>query len=90
MDNMSNNLGKKKAKRWYWLLVLPWVLCLWIPFYNHIEPRLFGFPFFYWYQLLLVFVAALIIAIVYYKAHIQFAQKQASDIDKNDSEGAKS
>jgi Protein of unknown function (DUF3311) len=26
--------------------------------YDSIEPRLFGFPFFYWYQLLWVFIAA--------------------------------
>ncbi len=26
--------------------------------YDKIEPRLFGFPFFYWYQLLWVFLAA--------------------------------
>jgi cation transport ATPase len=98
MDNMSNNIGKQKAKqnakhqakRWYWLLVLPWVISLSIPFYNHIEPRFFGFPFFYWFQLLMVFVAALIIGIVYYKAHVQVAQKSASDLNKNDSEGAES
>ena len=26
--------------------------------YDQIEPRLFGFPFFYWYQLAWVFIAA--------------------------------
>ena len=26
--------------------------------YASVEPRLFGFPFFYWYQLLWVFIAA--------------------------------
>ncbi|HEY0240476.1 MAG TPA: DUF3311 domain-containing protein [Friedmanniella sp.] len=26
--------------------------------YAKVEPRLFGFPFFYWYQLLWVFIAA--------------------------------
>ncbi len=26
--------------------------------YDRIEPRLFGFPFFYWYQLMWVFIAA--------------------------------
>jgi uncharacterized membrane protein len=81
-----DNLSKNKAKRWYWLLVFPWVLALWIPSFNHIEPRLFGFPFFYWYQLLLVFVAAITIGIVYYKAHVQVAKKHASNKNENDSE----
>ncbi len=34
-----------------WLLLLPFVCLLWPPLYNRIEPALFGFPFFYWYQL---------------------------------------
>ncbi len=34
-----------------WLLLLPFVGLLWAPFYNMREPALFGFPFFYWYQL---------------------------------------
>jgi hypothetical protein len=34
-----------------WLLLLPYIGLLWVPFYNFSEPVLFGFPFFYWYQL---------------------------------------
>ena len=30
------------------------------------EPRLFGFPFFYWFQLGWIFVSMIITAIVYY------------------------
>ena len=33
------------------LLLLPFIGLLWVPFYNFTEPALFGFPFFYWYQL---------------------------------------
>ena len=33
--------------------------------YARIEPRLFGFPFFYWYQLLWVFLAAGLCALSY-------------------------
>ncbi len=32
-------------------LLLPFIGLLWVPFYNFHEPALFGFPFFYWYQL---------------------------------------
>jgi hypothetical protein len=38
----------------YLLLLIPCVLALLVPFYNSIEPRLLGFPFFYWFNLLLV------------------------------------
>jgi len=31
--------------------LLPFIGLLWVPFYNFQEPALFGFPFFYWYQL---------------------------------------
>ena len=35
-----------------WLLLLvPFIGLLWVPFYHSMEPSLFGFPFFYWYQL---------------------------------------
>jgi Protein of unknown function (DUF3311) len=51
---------------WLWLILLiPYVGLLWVPFYNHVEPRLFGFPFFYWYQLLWVPISALLTWIVY-------------------------
>lgn len=36
------------------LLLLPCILALAVPFYNRMEPELFGFPFFYWFHLLLV------------------------------------
>jgi membrane protein implicated in regulation of membrane protease activity len=52
--------------RLIWLLLLiPYGALLWVPFYNKKLPELFGFPFFYWYQLLLVPVASLLTYIVY-------------------------
>jgi hypothetical protein len=47
------------------LLLLPFIGLLWIPFYNQAEPSLFGFPFFYWYQLLWVPITALLTFIVW-------------------------
>ena len=38
----------------YILLLIPCVLALAVPFYNSLEPALMGFPFFYWYLLLLI------------------------------------
>jgi hypothetical protein len=47
-------------------LALQFVLALCVPFYNTVEPTLGGMPFFYWYQLLMVLVSALLTAIVYF------------------------
>ncbi len=47
------------------LLLLPFIGLLWVPFYNMTEPTLFGFPFFYWYQLAWVPITALLTFIVW-------------------------
>ena len=45
----------------YLLLFVPCVLALCAPYYNALSPDLFGIPFFYWSQLLLVPVSAVCI-----------------------------
>jgi uncharacterized membrane protein len=45
----------------YILLLIPCVLALAVPFYNFDAPRLFGFPFFYWFNLVLVPVSVVFI-----------------------------
>ena len=50
---------------WNWLLVIPIVMPLLVPLYNRIEPRLFGLPFFYWYQLACVVVTIVTVTAVY-------------------------
>jgi hypothetical protein len=47
------------------LLLLPIVLPLLTPVYNRLEPRVWGIPFFYWYQVGCAFVAMLTIALVH-------------------------
>jgi len=47
------------------LLLLPYLGLLIVSFYNKISPDFFGFPFFYWYQLLWVPVTSVLIYIVY-------------------------
>jgi hypothetical protein len=42
------------------------VPALWVPFYNSAEPSWIGLPFFYWFQLALVFICAAVTAIVYF------------------------
>jgi hypothetical protein len=48
------------------LLVIPFVGVLWVPFYNSIEPKLGGVPFFYWYQFVWILLGAGLTAIVYF------------------------
>jgi uncharacterized membrane protein len=47
------------------LLAVIFVAALAVPFFNRAGPSLFGFPFFYWYQLAVVPVSSLLIYIVY-------------------------
>jgi hypothetical protein len=48
------------------LLLVGIVVPLLVSTYDQIDPRLFGFPFFYWYQLLWVFIAAGICGLSYW------------------------
>jgi hypothetical protein len=49
----------------YFLLLLPFIGLLWVPFYARAEPTLWGFPFFYWYQILWVPITSVIVGAVY-------------------------
>jgi cell wall-associated NlpC family hydrolase len=40
------------------LLMVPIVALMWVPSYAKIDPELFGFPFFFWYQFLWVFLCS--------------------------------
>jgi membrane protein implicated in regulation of membrane protease activity len=40
------------------LLLIPIVVLLWVPHYTRVEPTLLGFPFFFWYQFLWVFICS--------------------------------
>jgi hypothetical protein len=51
--------------RWHWLLVVAVVIPLLTPLYNHVQPRLFGLPFFYWSQIAFIGLAAGVTAVVY-------------------------
>ena len=51
---------------WYLLLFAPFVGTLWVPFYNAVEPRVLGIPYFYWYQFLWIVISAALTAIVYF------------------------
>lgn len=47
------------------LLITPSALSLCVPLYNSFEPRLLGFPLFYWFLLLLIPVSSVFTFLVY-------------------------
>jgi hypothetical protein len=53
-----------------WLLLLPLVVTLFPPIYNHIDPTAFNMPFFYWYQLVAIPFSVVVTLIVYRKTRV--------------------
>ena len=47
----------------YLILLLPCVVACATPWYNFMEPRMYGFPFFYWFNLALIPFSSLCIYI---------------------------
>jgi hypothetical protein len=63
--NREDTEGRRGSKWWLLLLLLPYLGLLYPPLYARLEPELWGFPFFIWYQFLWVFIAVAITAVVY-------------------------
>jgi hypothetical protein len=63
-DRRMEKAAEEESSMWM-LLLVPFVGLLWVPFYNFAEPSLFGFPFFYWYQLAWVPISSLLTWLVY-------------------------
>lgn len=49
---------------WNLLLLVPFLMLV-TPWFNSIEPRLFGLPYFYWVQFAFVPVGVICVAVVY-------------------------
>src|SRR5215217_1708433 len=67
LDGATEQVAPHRSDRspWNWLLLVGIVLPLLVPIYNRVEPTLFGWPFFYWFQLLLVGVGVITTSLVY-------------------------
>jgi hypothetical protein len=63
---------------WNWLLLVPIVLPLLVPLYDHVDPTLFGFPLFYWLQLAFVAVGVLTTSIVYRMTRRSATERRAA------------
>ena len=66
---MMNGPTRSRRSNRSWLLILlilPFIVLLYPPFYNFRQPEFIGMPFFYWFQLLWVLITAIITAVVYF------------------------
>lgn len=63
---------------WNWLLLVPIVLPLIVPIYNHATPKIGGWPLFYWLQLVFVALGVLTTVIVYRMTRRSPAERQAA------------
>jgi hypothetical protein len=69
----------RSASRWWYLLLLaPFVALLWPPFYAKAEPRLGGWPFFYWFQLVLVALGVICTSAVYLATRRSRREREAA------------
>lgn len=59
-------------------LIAPFVAMLWIPSYNTTNPKLLGFPFFYWYQLLWVIITAVLMIVAFVATNRDRAQRRGA------------
>ncbi len=60
--------GRRSTGLWVLIIIIlipPVVVPLWVPLYDKADPTLWGFPFFYWFQFLLIICAAIITIIAY-------------------------
>ncbi|MFL6118357.1 DUF3311 domain-containing protein [Actinophytocola sp.] len=71
---------------WNLVLLIPFIVLL-TPLYNKESPTLFGMPFFYWFQFLVIVVGVLSTIVVYRmttKAPVRRAPGETPDVDELD------
>ena len=70
------------------LLVIATVLPLWVSTYARRTPKLWGFPFFYWYQLMWVFIAAGLVSGAYWLVIKEERNRRAAEAEERERSGA--
>jgi polyferredoxin len=63
---MVNRPERKNRNYLLLLLLLPFIVLLIPPIYNYDQPELIGVPFFYWFQLLVIVLTAILTAALYF------------------------
>jgi hypothetical protein len=63
---MAGTFLKEKRRYLPFLpMSIPFILWLYPPFYNYVEPKFLDMPFFYWFQIIWVIITALVLAVIY-------------------------
>jgi hypothetical protein len=65
--NGSDKTGGHISGWWKWLLAIPFIVLLWVPFYNTVEPSIWGIPFFYWFQFVWLILTAVLIIFLHHR-----------------------
>jgi hypothetical protein len=66
------------------LLLIAIVAPLWVWFYAKATPKLWGFPFFYWYQLMWVFIAAALVSVSYRLVLVEECKRRAAEVEERE------
>ena len=79
-DPATGEVAPRRSDRspWHWLLLVPIVVVLLVPLYNHIDPTLGAWPLFYWLQLAFVALGVATTALVYRMTRRSPAERKAA------------
>jgi uncharacterized membrane protein HdeD (DUF308 family) len=79
-DPATGQVAPRRSDRspWHWLLLVPIVVVLLVPLYNHVDPQLGSWPLFYWLQLAFVALGVATTALVYRMTRRSPAERQAA------------
>jgi len=80
VDSATSGVAPHRSDRspWNWLLLIPIVVPLLVPLYNGIETTVFGWPFFYWMQLVFVALGVVTTVVVYRATRRSGAERAAA------------
>ena len=81
MSDRTTRQGAPSRALWTVILVLlapAVVVPLLVPLYAHEDPTLLGFPFFFWFQFLLILAVSSITVLAYYLAKLAHRKEHTS------------
>jgi polyferredoxin len=63
----SQSPTQRRRRSWLLvLLIIPFIILLYPPFYNFQDPTFIGMPFMYWFPLLMIILTAILTAVLYF------------------------
>ena len=77
---VTDDVAPRRSDRspWNWLLLVPIVVPLIVPIYNSVDPKLGGWPLFYWLQLAFVALGVVTTVLVYRMTRRPAAEREAA------------